>query len=258
MILWNLLAVVLGLDALLSGLVSDLGANDFRRRERATVVLRQLSPLGYHRLLRATAGPDPEVRRRARELVRPVQAEALRQAARRQVVLRDPNKKELRFLGTLLVADGSQAYVLTSTGVFWSLRERSGVSYTDPLREGEVTVEWDGEKYLGCWVRGNNGLSLLRFPCRRTLTPLRLADASGRGCWWNGRLELDTPFQEDMELVGSGSTDLGCGVFTLDQARLQVMLGGVNCNTYTWPPNVGGVRIRLLLKGAIPPGVWKE
>jgi hypothetical protein len=243
-----LLAMTLGQEVLLRGLVADLGANDYRQRERATRLLRQLSPLGYHHLLRATTSPDPEVRRRARALVRQVQAEVLRQAAQRQVVLYDPRVKDRRCLGTVLVAGRSRAYVLTAD---------LGTSSFGPT----VTVEWGGKRYGGRIVQPAGTFELFVFPCWREVAPVRLADGTGRGCWWNGRLDLDARFEQDMELPVSGKSELGGGVFTLDEDRLEVMLAGVSCGTRTnmakdWTPAAG--HLRRWLKQAIPPEMWHE
>jgi hypothetical protein len=183
-------------------------------------------------------------------LVRPVQAEALRQAARRQVVLRDPHQKDHRCLGTLLVADGSNAYVLT------------GNSILPGFDEVAVVMEWDGKEYRGQIEKGYEDLCLIVVPCRQRLAPLRLDEGTGRGCWWNGRLELDTAFKENMDLISNEIRDRGCGVFTLDEARLEVVLAGVNCGVHAdlatwmkyWAPGVR--RIRPFLEGAIPP--WQE
>src|SRR5262245_50339311 len=51
-------------------LITQLGSGDFQRRETATAELAALGPHALEALRRATAAADPELRRRAEELVR--------------------------------------------------------------------------------------------------------------------------------------------------------------------------------------------
>jgi hypothetical protein len=237
------LALALAEGCLLDALVADLGADEFRRRERAAAVLRHLGALAYPRLRKAAAASaDLEVKRRAEELLRPIQRRALDRARERLVVIRG-NRTAERYLGTLVSANGRKAYVLTA-------------NHLSSLAKEGVSVEWGGKAYPGTFTKYDDdlGLALLCFSCRRELPPVRLASGHTKGCWWNGHADPSASFRENMVLSGATGREAGCGVFTLDEASLTVRLAGVNSGVLLvdWVPRpfVPGVgRIRKFLEG---------
>jgi hypothetical protein len=237
-----LLALALAKEAVIGSLVSELGADQFDRRERATLAFGRLGPLPYAQLRRATASRDPEVRRLAERLLRPLCSQALAWAAKRQVVLRE-KKNGCRRRATLVSADGNKAYLLADT--------------TAPClcREGLV-AEWGGQAFpVSREIEdGNTGLALMSFPCRQVIPPIPLPSGPTKGLWWNHNIDLNATFKEHMTLTGVGNEDIGCGVFSLEEASMQVVLIGVFCpetlhKDWTSTPTVPGPdAIRRLLE----------
>jgi hypothetical protein len=209
----GLLALALLKEATIGALVTDLGSDQFARREWATLTLGRLGPLAYAQLRQASTSPDAEVRRRAGRLIGTMRLTALERAAERQVIVREKATGH-RHLATLVRADGNEAYLLTST--------------IATHREGMV-AEWGGQAFsarIEC-EDGDTGLALLSFPCRQVIPPVPLPSGPTKGMWWNHNIDLDATFKEHMKLTGVGNEDVGCGVFSLDEASLRVMLVGV-------------------------------
>jgi hypothetical protein len=241
-----LLLLTVGKDPTIRFFVSELGADEHPRRERATVVLGHLGPLAYPELRKATASKDAEVRRRAEDLIRPLQLKALSRAARRQVVIVAPKRctPPNRNFGTVIAADGKEALILTSQGTAVC------------CKDGAV-VEWGGEKYPARFVKIDEdlGLALASIRCRKKVSPLPLASGRTVGCWFNHRADLKATFKENMALVEPAGKD-GGGVFTLDETNLRLMLTGVHAGGLLdesfvrtpWTP--GPEQIRRFLKRA--------
>ncbi len=240
-----MLALLLGKEPLLDSLVSELGANDYHRRERATVLLGHLGRLAYPQLRKAMASKDLEVRLRAEALMRPILLKAFSRARNRHIIIKHKITFEgktildYRFFGTVIKADGKHAYILTATAIAL-------------LGRGSV-VEWDGRTSPAHYVTRDDDsrLALLVIPSRRKLAPLPLATGRTKGYWWSDRVQLKGTFKEDMRLLGAESKDQGCGVFTLDEATLEVQLTGVNAGALfvnwgapsePWAPGVGRIR----------------
>ena len=201
--------------------VSQLGAEDFDRRELASSLLFHLGRLAYPQLRQAAEGCDPEVRHRAEAIIRRLQLQAFAAAANRQVEMK-PTRVGLqdeRDLGTLLQADGKKAYILTNNMVAVGLRD-TGV------------VEWRGKEYPARLVKADEDLQLamFSFPCAAKLPPLPIAGGRTIGLWWNYNRDFNARFQENMDLVGR--TGKGAGVFVLDEDTVDLALAGVDSGSY--------------------------
>src|SRR5262245_49728158 len=90
-------------DAYIRVSVSQLGAEEFDRREQATRILQALGPRTYPELKKAASSPNPEVRRRAERLVESLKLKAFQPAAERLITLESTRKPLLRNQGTILV-----------------------------------------------------------------------------------------------------------------------------------------------------------
>src|SRR5262249_47575722 len=102
----------------IAALVGRLGADDQTQREGATEALRRLGARAYPRWREGVESKDAELRRRPRQLIGPLVAQALARAADRHVVIRPKGSRSWKY-GTVLRGDGKEVLVLTlgSAGV---------------------------------------------------------------------------------------------------------------------------------------------
>lgn len=236
----GLLALALLKEAAIGSLVSDLGAGQFDRREQATRVLGRLGALPYAQLRLAASSPDPEVRRRAQRLLGPIRSQVLARAAELQVRVKT---KRYSHQATLVYADGNKAYLLACTIVSVSCKDG-------------MVAEWGGHPFpISMEIEdGDTGLALLSFPCRQVIPPVSLPSGPTKGLWWNHHVDPNAAFKEHMRLNGVGNEDVGCGVFSLDESSLRVVLVGVFCserlhkNWTSTPLTPGPDAIRRLLE----------
>ncbi len=228
MVLVNvLLMAVLGTRMFIHTCVSELGADDFDRRERASSLLFHLGRFAYPQLRQAAEGCDPEVKHRAEAIIRRLQLQAFAAAADRQIEMKPTRVgwQDKRCVGTLVKADGKTAFILTNH-ITASLLRDSGI------------VEWRGKEYPAHLVKSDEDLSLalFSFPCEAKLPPLPIAGERTVGAWWNYHVDLNVHFQENMDLRDRKGD--GAGIFVLDEDTVDLALAGVDCGGYLDVPTM--------------------
>lgn len=216
-----LLLLCFGKAVLFECLVRELGAEQFRRRELATVALRAFGPSALPCMLKAEKSPDPEVRWRAGEIIQLMDARVFAEAAERQVTVTrapenpmDPSSQPIRALGTIMSADGGRAYILTTPRLVSAL---------------ETTVEWKGQKYVARYEAWNTdpSLYLISIPYGKRVPLVRLPSGPTKGLWWNHHLEWHATFKENTNFFDSNWDEMGAGVFSLDESDCRPVLVGV-------------------------------
>jgi len=204
-------------ESVIPPLIADLGADQFRRRDRATALLSQMGVLAYPYLRRAATSRDPEVRCRALPLVQRIRLKALARAEERQVVLQGKEKAQ-RYAGTLLYATNRKAYILTTLAVVAICRDG-------------ITAEWNGEEKVARVEKTDEdvSLALLSIPVCKTLSPLAVAAGPSIGWLFDGQVDVTATFKEHMLLPRRSSSNYGAGVFAFDEVTFRMVLAGVNC-----------------------------
>ncbi|HVS35596.1 MAG TPA: hypothetical protein VMS17_08440, partial [Gemmataceae bacterium] len=216
-----LVMALLGSRVFIHACVSELGAQDFNRRELASSLLFQLGPFAYPQLRHAAEDCDPEVRHRAEAIIKRLQLKALRGAAERQVEMKPTRDgfQHHRCFGTLLQGDGKTGYILTADMKAALLRDTG-------------LVEWHGKHYPAHLVKADEDLdlALFSFPCNADLTPLPIAGPRTFGLWWNYHTDLSACFQQNMDLLDANGD--GAGVFAFDEDSVGLALAGVDSGGY--------------------------